>query len=116
MQSYDGRCAQLWRSVCTVGVFHGRPRTAALEAFLDGGERRSRASIPAGRPAVREPSRDKGGRNGAGDRRQALPVTGSSGAAAGSQGLEISGSAACTVTSANRYRRPMPLHESYHRA
>jgi hypothetical protein len=68
MHSYDGRCAQLRWSVCTVGVStdgHGR---AALAAFPAGGERRSRACIPAGRPAAREPSRDKGGRDG--------PVTG----------------------------------------
>ena len=76
-------------TVAAVGVhrrrFHGRPRTAALAAFSGGGERRSRACIPAGRPAVREPSRDKGGRDGAGDRRQALPATGSPEPTAGSQ-------------------------------
>jgi len=101
----DGCCAQLGRSVCTVvavGVHRrrsrGRPRTAALAAFLCGGERRSRACIPAGRPAVREPSRDKGGRDGAGDRRQALPATGSPGPAAGSQDPEISGPSACKAT------------------
>jgi hypothetical protein len=99
-RTHSGRASVLQgRSVCTVttvgvhscggrcapSAFHGRPRTAALAAFLGGGERRSRACIPAGRPAVREPSRGKGGPDGAGDRRQALPATGSPGSAAGSQ-------------------------------
>ena len=99
-RTHSGRASVLQgRSVCTVttvGVHScgGRcapsafPRTATdgrADHVLDGGERRSRASIPTGRPAVREPSRDKGGRDGAGDRpgagdpRQALPATGSPG-------------------------------------
>ena len=85
-RTHSGRTSVLsGRSVCTVttvGVHScgGRcapsafPRTATdgrAGGVSGGGERRSRACIPAGRPAVREPSRDKGGRDG--------PVTGRTG-------------------------------------
>ena len=61
MQSYDGRRAQLWRSVCTVGVStdgHGRPRWRRFWVEVNGGagrasrlaDRRS-ASLPGTRAA-----------------------------------------------------------------
>ena len=65
MHSYDGRCAQLRRSVCTVGDStdgHGRAALAACPGLRGAAE----PGVPSicGRPVVRAVPRDEGGRDG----------------------------------------------------
>ena len=72
MHSYDGRCAQLWRSVHTVGDStdgHGR---AALTAFSGLSVNAEPGVHLCGHPAVRAPSRASRP-NETGDRRQCSP-------------------------------------------
>ena len=93
---------------------HGRAALAGIFRHeVNGGA--GRAS-PCGRPAARAPSRDKGSRDGTGDRRQALPATGHPGPAAGlSRITEISGAIGVPDESANGCRRPNALRDSDHR-